>query len=485
MREEAQLHRQDPRRSERRRGDSDLEWGDTDDDDVQQVDEVEEGVQEFLGWSDKGKGRETAGQDTGEGEAKDKEDVDDAHGMEVDALDLAAMRNFVGGLLGAEAGKHVTMDDVYLDGGHVDDDSDEDRADFLQRNMTWAEEDEDFIQEIQDMLDENEDVLTGRDGKQRNALFRSIRNGTFEDLEGFSPAKPDFALDCRYNYSSGRRGYYRQHIYYNLDYPSFYPRLYTFVDREVLNPERRSRFFRLTELFLSSTFVSALGLHKLQLVPPTEGVPIGLFLSKPFRRTFWSSSAHGHAADDESLNDERSLIGGASSSSHANAVAAATAGSDADDDDNMDDIYADSAVVLASHQNRNPAHPITSLTPALPYPEWRIELGPDFVEMETASRKRRRKEEASRRRVRTSLFGGSTLDESVSLSMGKSRWVGDDAQQSTEGSGEAERDEIAAKDRGRERNWDGLESTKRMSQVSHVSTITATVMTSECRWSNA
>ncbi|KAF8965559.1 hypothetical protein BDZ97DRAFT_1903998 [Flammula alnicola] len=283
MREEAQLHRQDPRRSERRRGDSDLEWGDTDDDDVQQVDEVEEGVQELLGWSDKGKGRETAVQDTGEGEAKDGQDVDDAHGMEVDALDLAAMRNFVGGLLGTEAGKHVTMDDVrdaeimrmedkeedeneedeedatseddseedvlaaeeamlisdtleFEDDKleddseddedddeeeeddqtprtsfearlqrlreksrskkpadtsmeDMDDDSDEDRADFLPRNMTWAEEDEDFIQEIQDMLDENEDVLTGRDRKQKNALFRSIRSGTFEYLEGFSPAK--------------------------------------------------------------------------------------------------------------------------------------------------------------------------------------------------------------------------------------------------------------------------------------------------------
>ncbi|KAF8953127.1 hypothetical protein BDZ97DRAFT_1929977 [Flammula alnicola] len=237
------------------------------------------------------------------------------------------------------------------------------------------------------------------------------------------------------------------------------------------------------------------------------------------RRTFWSSSAHGHGADDESLNDERSLIGGASSSSHANAIAP-TAGSDADDD--IDDIYADSAMVPASHQNRshqaqksktihpqvlasltlNPAHPNTSLAPALPYPEWRIELvlrarlygmheagrplelamygwGRDFVEMEKASvsyRKRRRKEEAGRRRVRTSLFGGPTLDESVSLSMGKSRWIDDDAQQSTEGSGEADRDEIAAEDRGRERNWDGVESARRMSQVSHVSTIKATVM---------
>lgn len=37
------------------------------------------------------------------------------------------------------------------------------------------------------------------------------------------------------------------------DYPSFYTRLYAFLDRDVLHLKHRSRFFRLTELFLSST----------------------------------------------------------------------------------------------------------------------------------------------------------------------------------------------------------------------------------------
>ncbi|KAI0947562.1 hypothetical protein AcW1_009286 [Taiwanofungus camphoratus] len=40
---------------------------------------------------------------------------------------------------------------------------------------------------------------------------------------------------------------------YNLDYPSFYTRLYAFLDRDVLHLKHRARFFRLTELFLSST----------------------------------------------------------------------------------------------------------------------------------------------------------------------------------------------------------------------------------------
>jgi len=40
-------------------------------------------------------------------------------------------------------------------------------------------------------------------------------------------------------------------------YPSFYTRLYAFLDRDVLHLKHRSRFFRLTELFLSSTYADA------------------------------------------------------------------------------------------------------------------------------------------------------------------------------------------------------------------------------------
>ncbi|KAJ7202823.1 CBF/Mak21 family-domain-containing protein [Mycena pura] len=44
---------------------------------------------------------------------------------------------------------------------------------------------------------------------------------------------------------------------YNLDYPAFYTRLYAFLDRDVLHSKHRARFFRLTELFLSSTHLPA------------------------------------------------------------------------------------------------------------------------------------------------------------------------------------------------------------------------------------
>jgi U3 small nucleolar RNA-associated protein 19 len=39
------------------------------------------------------------------------------------------------------------------------------------------------------------------------------------------------------------------------DYPSFYTRLYAFLDHDLLHLKHRSRFFRLAELFLSSTSV--------------------------------------------------------------------------------------------------------------------------------------------------------------------------------------------------------------------------------------
>ncbi|EEB05811.2 CBF/Mak21 family protein [Schizosaccharomyces japonicus yFS275] len=44
---------------------------------------------------------------------------------------------------------------------------------------------------------------------------------------------------------------------YNLDYPLFYPKLYALLDRNILFSRSRSRFFRLLDLFLSSTHLPA------------------------------------------------------------------------------------------------------------------------------------------------------------------------------------------------------------------------------------
>ncbi|KAG6007282.1 hypothetical protein E4U21_006200 [Claviceps maximensis] len=43
----------------------------------------------------------------------------------------------------------------------------------------------------------------------------------------------------------------------NLDYPSFYAKLYSLLDREILHSKHRSRFFRLLDTFLASTHLPA------------------------------------------------------------------------------------------------------------------------------------------------------------------------------------------------------------------------------------
>ena len=108
MREEAQLH--DPKWKERRRGDSDLDWGDTDSSDDDGVD-IEDRVNGVESPSDLvHENGDVIRKDKGKGKARE---VDDGHGMEVDAdLDLDAMQQFVEGLLGGDANRHVTMDDV-------------------------------------------------------------------------------------------------------------------------------------------------------------------------------------------------------------------------------------------------------------------------------------------------------------------------------------------------------------------------------------
>ncbi|KAF8679491.1 CBF/Mak21 family [Rhizoctonia solani] len=44
---------------------------------------------------------------------------------------------------------------------------------------------------------------------------------------------------------------------YNLDFPDFYTRLYAFLTRDVMHLKYRGRFFRLTDIFLSSTHLPA------------------------------------------------------------------------------------------------------------------------------------------------------------------------------------------------------------------------------------
>ncbi|CAJ0632637.1 15382_t:CDS:10 [Entrophospora sp. SA101] len=62
---------------------------------------------------------------------------------------------------------------------------------------------------------------------------------------------------------------------HNLDYPDFYKKLYNLFDRNLMHVKYRSRFFRLADLFLSSTYVSPnIQMSHLSLTSPPNGIVI-------------------------------------------------------------------------------------------------------------------------------------------------------------------------------------------------------------------
>jgi hypothetical protein len=155
MREEALLH--DPKHKERRRGDSDLDWGDTDGDDDESGGQVADDVESLSGLVN-GNGIED-GKDKGKGKAIE---VEDGHGMEVDSnLDLKTMQLFVGGLLGEDAGRHVTMDDLMDEEMRLENEQDtgEDSRSVNESGSDESSEDEDEDAEIDRVLADEEAML--------------------------------------------------------------------------------------------------------------------------------------------------------------------------------------------------------------------------------------------------------------------------------------------------------------------------------------
>ncbi|KAH9478548.1 hypothetical protein JR316_0009003 [Psilocybe cubensis] len=97
---------------------------------------------------------------------------------------------------------------------------------------------------------------------------------------------------------------------YNLDYPSFYTRLYAFLDRDVLHLKHRSRFFRLTELFLSSTHLpSALlasfvkKLSRLSITAPPAAIVMVIPFTYNMLKKHPALMVMIHRADVDDSND--------------------------------------------------------------------------------------------------------------------------------------------------------------------------------------
>jgi hypothetical protein len=134
----------DANRAMRRRGDSDLDWGDTsggDDDDEE----------EFVSFADAqkpGKGKQRA--------EEEEEEVDGAEGMEVAELDVGAMERFVGGLLGGDAGRFVTADDI-RDGERMR--AEDEDLELRGLGSGSSEDDEEEDGEVEDVFNAEEGML--------------------------------------------------------------------------------------------------------------------------------------------------------------------------------------------------------------------------------------------------------------------------------------------------------------------------------------
>lgn len=64
---------------------------------------------------------------------------------------------------------------------------DEDEEADFNRSFNWDDQG-DLLQEIEELLDENGDILSGHDRKQKNRLFKAISNGNHDDLSEFTVA---------------------------------------------------------------------------------------------------------------------------------------------------------------------------------------------------------------------------------------------------------------------------------------------------------
>ncbi|KAJ7466888.1 hypothetical protein FB451DRAFT_1259422 [Mycena latifolia] len=237
---EAQLRGDDPRRDERRRGDSDVDWGDSDDgpeeDGGMDVDvELDAAAMQrfatgmgpeggrFMTMDDihdeermREEDEDEGGAGTSDEEGEEGEEDESEEDEEVDAI-VAAEE----GIMVAEPRDLPGNDDD--DDDEEEDDSDDneqsprtgfqarlerlrkaarergpdDSLEFMEGDDsdddflegTWADRDEDFASQIQAILDENGDILSSTSRQGRKKLLKAVANGEIVDFEEFAPAK--------------------------------------------------------------------------------------------------------------------------------------------------------------------------------------------------------------------------------------------------------------------------------------------------------
>ncbi|EAS33295.2 ribosome biogenesis protein Noc4 [Coccidioides immitis RS] len=106
-------------------------------------------------------------------------------------------------------------------------------------------------------------LLVLLNGRERSVRKRLLQMMTHEIAPWFM--KPELLMDFltdSYNQGGSISLLSLSGLFYliqnkNLDYPQFYPKLYSLLDPDLLHSKHRSRFFRLLDTFLSSTHLPA------------------------------------------------------------------------------------------------------------------------------------------------------------------------------------------------------------------------------------
>ncbi|KAF7304997.1 hypothetical protein MKEN_01214400 [Mycena kentingensis (nom. inval.)] len=229
---EARLRGDDPRKDQRRKGDSDIDWGDSDDEEAEeetgmQVDEDldagalvrfakgllgneggkwvtmddvedekrmrEEDEEEDVVRGESGEDTEDSDVDEEElelnavldaeeavmvGESDDEDEEEDSDDdLDVEQSPNSAFQTRLDRLRKASQEQKLAADDSMDQ--MLWDDEDSDDGDILER--TWRDRDEDFAGQIQAILDENGDILSSTSRRGRKALLKAAVHGDFDD----------------------------------------------------------------------------------------------------------------------------------------------------------------------------------------------------------------------------------------------------------------------------------------------------------------
>ncbi|CAL1706004.1 unnamed protein product [Somion occarium] len=249
LREEAGAKERDPRKNEQRRGDSDVDWGDDSEEDneiANEVDEISSGVggmdldgefdlktmSSFVhSMSPEGSRHITMDdladieqiQQEDEEDEEDEEDNESSEDSEEDEEVKMVLQEEERMLIAESDGDEdededeTTSDEDAPSGSFQarldrirkakgkrkadigDEDTEEDDFD-MALEMSWADGDEAFIAQIQSFVDEDQQILSRKDRKQRDRIFRAIQNGDwnrdeYEEMMG-QPASAFLNLPC-------------------------------------------------------------------------------------------------------------------------------------------------------------------------------------------------------------------------------------------------------------------------------------------------